>query len=159
MSEREYKVCPKEGGPIIIVPTLEEAVRLVKLLSNGHGSEVKDMVPAPQEDHEAGRVENFFLSINENARTLLSALSKHRNGVRGEQLAKETGFTPDKFGGIFGGASKIAKKFGLRFEKFVVSEIIVKGTERYRFLQPGKLLIENEGKLYQAVEDSMIDVK
>lgn len=106
----------------------------------------------PRLENSADDVSQFFLSINENARKLLLILLKHENGVRGDQFASETGVASEKFGGIFGGASKIAKKNGLKIKQFVVSEMIVKGTERYRFLKPGRLLLENAEKLRGRVQ-------
>jgi hypothetical protein len=139
---------PKEGDPYIEADSLEEALALVKLSSNGHSAQRPLRFPRLGTG-SAGDVLQFFLDINDNARKLLLALIKHEKGIRGEQFTEETGVASEKFGGIFGGASKIAKKNGLKIEQFVHSEMIVKGSERYRFLRPGKLLLENADRLRQ----------
>ncbi len=144
---------PKDGDPYIEASSLEDALALVKNGSNGH---VAKHMRFPRVESSAipeANVINFFVSINENARKLLLALVRHEHGVRGEQFSDETGVRSEKFGGIFGGASKIAKKYGLKIQHFVRSDMVVKGTDRYRFFRPGKLLLENAEKLKQTAKD------
>jgi hypothetical protein len=137
---------PQKGDPYIETDSPQEALALMKLRSNGH--ETQQPLRFPREGTgSAGDVFEFLRTINQNAQKLLLALVKHEKGVRGEQFSEETGVASEKFGGILGGASKIAKKNGLKIEQFVHSEMIVKGTDRYRFLRPGKLLLENVDKL------------
>src|ERR1700687_221704 len=123
---------PKSGDPYIEAASLEDALDLVKQSSNGHAAQQPMRFPR-FETSSADDVTQFFLTINENARKLLLALLKHEKGVRGEQFSDETSIASEKFGGIFGGASKIAKKYGLNIKKFVGSEMIVSGTDRYRY--------------------------
>ncbi len=145
---------PKEGDPYIEADSLQEALALVKLSSNGHSTQ---QMRFPRFETTSGDdVTQFFLTINENARKLLLALLKHEKGVRGEQFSDETGIASEKFGGIFGGASKIAKNYGLNIKKFVGSEMIVSGTDRYRYFKPGKLLLENADKLKQAAKEGAV---
>lgn len=147
---------PKGGDPYAEADTPEEAASLLKLNSNGfpppkHGWPQLKTVPLGGPD-----VAGFFLTINENACKLLLALLKHENGVRGEQFSEETKVASEKFGGIFGGASKIAKKYGFKIQQFVRSEMVVKGSDRYRFFRPGKLLLENAEKLKQAAKEGAV---
>jgi hypothetical protein len=143
---------PKSGDPYVEADTLTDALALLKASSsNGHAQQ--PVRYARLGTGSAGDVMQFFLDINENARKLLLALVKHEKGIRGEQFTEETGVASEKFGGIFGGASKIAKKHGLKIGQFVHSEMIVKGSERYRFLRPGRLLLENADRLRQNPRD------
>jgi len=146
---------PKSGDPYIEAASLEDALDLVKQSSNGHGTQRP--MPFPRFENPADDMTQFFLTINENARKLLLALLKHEKGVRGEEFSDETGISSEKFGGIFGGASKIAKKYGLNIKKFVGSEMIVSGTDRYRYFKPGKLLLENAEKFRQAAKEGVKD--
>jgi hypothetical protein len=146
---------PKSGDPYIEAASLEDALDLVKQSSNGHGTQ--QPMRFPRLETSSDDVTQFFLTINENARKLLLALLKHDKGVRGEQFSDETGIASEKFGGIFGGASKIAKKYGLNIKKFVGSEMIVSGTDRYRYFKPGKLLLENAEKFRQAAKEGIRD--
>ena len=147
---------PKDGDPYIEASSLEDALALVKTISNGHAPQHLRFSRLETAPTEGANVVQFFLTINENARKLLLALLKHENGVRGEQFSEETGVKSEKFGGIFGGASKIAKKYQLRIQQFVRSDMIVKGTDRYRFFRPGKLLLENADKLKQAAKEGTL---
>lgn len=147
---------PKDGDPYIEASSLEDALALVKTIFNGHAPQHLRFSRLETAPTEGANVVQFFLTINENARKLLLALLKHENGVRGEQFSEETGVKSEKFGGIFGGASKIAKKYQLRIQQFVRSDMIVKGTDRYRFFRPGKLLLENADKLKQAAKEGTL---
>ncbi len=146
---------PKEGAPYAEADTPEEAASLLKLNSNGFSPSKLDW-PLKTVPIGDAAVAQFFLTINENARKLLLTLLKHEKGVRGGQFSEETGIVSEKFGGIFGGASKIAKKHGLKLEQFVRSEMIVKDNDRYRFFKPGKLLLENAEKLKQAAKEGAV---
>jgi hypothetical protein len=141
---------PKTGDPYVEADSPHEALALLKLGSNGHF--VQPLRFARTETEE-DNVAQFFLAINDNGRKSLLALLKHEKGVRGEQFSEETGIAAEKFGGIFGGASKIAKKYGLKIKHFVGSEMVVSGSERYRYFRPGKLLLENAEKLKQAAKE------
>jgi len=146
-----YKVVfPKNGDPYIEADSLQDALAMVRQNSNGHVTQ--SVVRFPREV-ATDDVTQFFLNINDNSRRLLLALLKHERGVRGEQFSDETGVPSEKFGGIFGGASKIAKNYGLKLKQFVVSEMIVSGTERYRYFRPGKLLLEHGDKLRQTAKE------
>lgn len=158
-----YRVFLREGGPYTETDDADAALDLMKLCSNGHRprtldleKDLADRALSKIPDRELN-VWNFFLLINDNARKLLLALLKHKNGIRGEQYSEETGFPADKLGGIFGGASKIAKGNALKIEYFVDSKMIVKGTERYRFFKPGKLLLEYADKLKEASKGKGIE--
>jgi hypothetical protein len=143
---------PKTGDPYVEADSPQDVVALLKLNANGHSAQQPMRFPRTQEVDEDLKVAQFFIEINENARKLLLALVKHEDGLRGDKFSEETGVVPEKFGGIFGGASKIAKKYGLRIRQFVVSEMKIKGTDRYRFFKPGKLLLENADDLRQAAK-------
>ncbi len=147
---------PKEGDPYIEASSLEDALALVKTASNGHVTQHLRFPRTESSPIPEANVMNFFVSINENARKLLLTLLKHGNGVHGEEFSEETGVGSEKFGGIFGGASKIAKNYGLKIQQFVRSEMVVKGSDRYRFYRPGKLLLENAEKLKQAAKESAV---
>lgn len=144
---------PKSGDPYFEAGTPEEALDLLNLLKSNSNGHVAQPARFPRLEGPSDDVMLFFLTINDNARKLLVALVKYEDGVRGDRFSDETGIAPDKFGGIFGGASKIAKNYGLKIKQFVISEMIVKGTDRYRFFRPGKLLLENTDKLRQAAKE------
>jgi len=135
-----YKVFFKENGPFALADTPEDAAALLRL---GAGSAIDfiklkgTILPAEQE-----RVRAFWLETNKNASRFLTHLLNHPEGVTGEKFAEEIGLAPEKFGGVLGGASKIAKKHNLKFNDFVSSEMRTEGTRRYRWLCPGSLLLK-----------------
>ena len=135
-----YKVFFKENGPFALADSPEEAAALLKL---GAGSAVDFMtlrgtiLPDEQE-----RVRGFWMDINQNARKFLTHLLNHSEGITGEKFSEEISLASEKFGGVLGGASKIAKKHSLRFEDFVSSEMRTEGTKRYRWLCPAPLLLK-----------------
>lgn len=134
--------------PYAEADTIEEVAALLKIGSNGNSAHHKQeagLFSSPLSKESS--VYDFFVQVNENARMLLTALFKHEKGIRGDEFSEEVGIKPEKFGGIFGGASKIAKKNGLKIEHFVVSEFIAKDSDRYRFYKPGKLLLQYGGDL------------
>jgi hypothetical protein len=154
------KVFFDKDKPYAEADTLEEAIALLKLGFNGAPSRrghAADSLAAIS--GQTGGVYRFFLSINENARKILLALLKHEKGIRGEEFSEETGFPSEKFGGILGGASKIAKNNGLKIEHFVISNFVVEGTERYRFYKPGKLLLEYADKLKHVAMEGALSVE
>jgi len=126
--------------------TAEEAAALLRLMSQPTVT-AKTATVAPVIRNEDDAVTQFVSAINDNSRKFLAALSKHPNGVKAEQFGEETGFTTDKFGGILGGASKLAKKYNLDFGTFVVSEMRNEKSMRFRFLMPGPMLIKHALKL------------
>lgn len=126
--------------------TPEEAAALLRLMNQTATSQ-KPAGTVPVIRNEDDAVTQFFAAINENARRFLGALSNHRNGVKADEFGEETGFTTDKFGGILGGASKLAAKYNLDFGKFVVSEMRHEKHMRYRFLLPGDMLLKHGAKL------------
>jgi hypothetical protein len=159
----KYKVFLKEGGAYTETEDAQAAFELMKLCSNGHAPRTVDLKnidralsKIPDQDLN---VWTFFMEINDNARKLLLTLLKHKSGIRGEEFSQESGFPAEKLGGIFGGASKIAKKFDLRIQQFVVSQQVIKGSERYRYFNPGKLLLEYAEKLKEAAKGKGIEVE
>ena len=133
------KVMFSENGPFALVETPEEALALLRASSNGSGHLFTTSSAAVTSDS----ITSFFSGINENARKFLQTLAKHPSGVKGEAFAAETGFNVETFGGILGGASKIAKNNRIAFKKMVISEMKTEGARRYRFLRPGPLLLQN----------------
>jgi hypothetical protein len=135
-----YKVFFKENGPFALADTPEEAAALLRLGTVSGIEFIKlkgTILPAEQE-----RVRAFWLGTNKNASRFLTNLLKYPEGITGERFAEEMGLAPEKFGGVLGGASKIAKKHSLKFEDFVISEMRTEGTRRYRWLCPGTLLLK-----------------
>jgi hypothetical protein len=130
---------PKEG-PVAVVDTPEEAAALLRLGTSPASMQLKIEGAIPVSQPEAMKL--FSQQINSNARTLLAQLLVHANGVRGDLLSEEVKMAVEKFGGVLGGASKIAKKNRLDFKKIVVSEMRTEGTQRYRWLAPGSLLVK-----------------
>jgi hypothetical protein len=116
-----------------LADTPEEAIALVKLHKNG-------TAPKPSAIAEDERVRIFSYEINENAKKFLAALLNYPAGIKGDEFTEVTGLKPETFGGILGGASKIAKKHELNFDNFVFSEMRNDESRRYRFLAPGVLL-------------------
>jgi hypothetical protein len=149
-------VFPPNGTPYAEADTPEEAAALLRLNSNGHSPTKREWPKLDVEPLPELRMSQFFLMVNDNARKLMLALVKHEKGVRGDEFAEETGIASEKVGGILGGASKIAKKFNLRFEQLVRSEMVVKGSDRYRFFRPCRLLLENADALKQAAKDGAV---
>lgn len=146
------KIMFSENGPFALVETPEEALALLKAHGNSLGQlSLKTGSPVPTLDS----IGNFFSAINANARKFLKLLAKHPDGVKGELFAQEAGFSVEKFGGILGGASKLAKRFGISFKKIVISEMKIEGTQRYRFLRPGPLLMQ----YLQELERATVEVK
>jgi hypothetical protein len=160
----KYKIFLKEGGAAYTeTDDAKAAFELMKVCSNGHAPHTVDLQKIdkalskiPDQDLN---VWTFFMEINDNARRLFLTLLKHKNGIRGEEFSQESGFPAEKLGGVFGGASKIAKNFDLRIQQFVVSQQIVKGSERYRFFKPGKLLLDYAEKLKEAAKGKGIDIE
>lgn len=102
---------------------------------------------ALEQQHEAQAVAKFFSSINKNAAHCFLVLARYRDGISTDKLADETGVAVEKFGGTFGGATKIAKREHLDPAKFVVSKTESKGTERFKMFRPGPLLLKYVGVL------------
>jgi hypothetical protein len=113
--------------------TPQEAIALIKLHKNGAS-------PKSPSGTEEERVRSFSYEINENAKKFLTTLLAYPSGVKGDEFGEATGFRPETFGGILGGASKIARKHALEVGLFVVSEMRHDESQRYRFLAPGVLL-------------------
>src|SRR5581483_5008336 len=126
--------------------TPEENASLLRLMGAPVApAKTTGTILAPKNEEDA--VTQFFAAINDNSRKFLAALARHMNGVRAEEFGEETGFTTDKFGGILGGASKLAKKYQLNFSQFVVSEMRNEKHMRFRFLRPGEMLVKHASKL------------
>lgn len=128
-----------KDGPVAIADTPEEAAALMRLGSAPGAAHLKIEGAIPVSQPEAMKV--FAQKVNKNAKTLLAQLLAHVNGVRGDKLSEEINLGVEKFGGVLGGASKIAKKNRLDFAKIVLSEMRSEGSERYRWLAPGPLLV------------------
>lgn len=118
----------------VLADTPEEAMTLIKLSKNGASTGSK---PTKSEEE---RVRDFALEINSNATKFLTTLLSYPTGIKGEDFTELTKIEPEKFGGVLGGASKIAKKHSLNFDQFVFSEMRIGDSGRYRFLAPGVLL-------------------
>jgi hypothetical protein len=144
-------------GPYAVADTPEEAMALLKgAAPNGHGiSASRPQAKISEED----TVSAFFNSINDNARKFMIHLAKHKGGINGDKLAEETGFAPEKFGGILGGASKLAAKHGLSLDSFVISKMLTDESRRYRFVEPGSLLLKYAAKLSQGERQGALIVK
>ncbi|MGA2481855.1 MAG: hypothetical protein ABSF92_01900 [Candidatus Acidiferrales bacterium] len=139
---RPIKVFFREGGPFALVETLEDAARLLKL-GGTNAVELPFVGKTTLDESEA--IHKFWLEINRNATKFLTHLLNHSEGITGEKFAEEIKLVSEKFGGILGGASKLAKKYDLDFRKIVVSELRTEGTQRYRWLCPGPLLLKYKG--------------
>jgi len=142
-----------EGGPFTEVETEEQAIRLMKLVSNGHRQLALTM---PQSDASKGGedlVRDFFGAINQNARRFLVALAEYPKGVEGEKLAEDMELDTSVFGGILGGISKNAQKHGFKTKAFVLSEMRADGARRYRHFQPGQTLAKYSSLLGEWVRE------
>lgn len=117
-----------------LADTPEEAMSLIKLSKNGAPASHK---PIKSEEE---RVRDFALEINSNAMKFLCTMLAHPTGITGDAFTEKTDIKAEKFGGVLGGASKIAKKHDLDLDQFVFSEMRVGEAGRYRFLGPGVLL-------------------
>jgi hypothetical protein len=133
------KVFFKEDGPFALVDTAEDAAKLLKL---GATTTVALPVVGKSTLTETESIGEFWAGINKNAKTFLTHLLKYKDGVRGDKFSEEINLSVEKFGGVLGGASKIAKKYGIKFGKIVDSEMRIEGTQRYRWLCPGSLLLK-----------------
>lgn len=137
-----YEVYYKKGGPFTVVESLEEADKLMKM---GNARTIELPVTGRTSLSETESMHEFILAINSNARNFLVNLANHPEGTTGEKFALEIGLSTDKFGGVLGGASKIALRLGLNFSQMVRSELRTEGTTRYRWLAPGPLLMRFRG--------------
>jgi hypothetical protein len=135
-----YKVFFKEDGPFTFVETLEEAAALMRLAPSTGPSKLPLSGAIPMDEVE--RVKFFYKDINRNARSFLLNLVDHPKGITGEKFSEIIAMPVEKFGGVLGGASKMAKKHKLNFRTFVESEMRTSGTQRFRWLCPGKLLLK-----------------
>jgi len=141
----EIKVFVAEGGPYALVETPEEAATLLKHLGVKGPTSLPVYGRSALSEDEA--ILKFWSGINKNAKLLLSHLMKYKDGVKGERLSEEINLPLEKFGGVLGGASKIAKKYGFSFGKIVESEMRTEGTQRYRWLCAGPLLVRYKEKI------------
>jgi hypothetical protein len=133
------KVFFKEDGPFALVDTAEEAAALMRVgTTPGPGIIIAGKTGLGES--EALRI--FWKEINPNAKKFLSYLLLHPDGVKGDKVAEEIGLPSEKFGGVLGGASKIAAKFNIAWSGIVISELRTEGTQRYRWMQPGPLLLK-----------------
>ncbi len=135
-----YKVFFKENGPFALADTPEEAAALLRL-GGGTGIDFIKLQGTIVES-EQERIRSFWLEVNSNATQFLTHLLNHADGITGEKFAEEIKLVPEKFGGVLGGASKIAKRHHLDFGKIVISELRTEGTHRYRWICPGPLLLK-----------------
>jgi hypothetical protein len=127
----------------VTADTPEEAAQLIELLilkSKNVRTTLPVMGKSTLSENEA--FAEFWAGINSNAIMFLTYLLKYPNGVKGDHFSDEINLPVEKFGGVLGGASKIAKKHNLRFAKIVQSEMRVEGAQRYRWLCPGPLLLK-----------------
>jgi hypothetical protein len=141
------KIAIKEDGPFLYVDTIEEAVEVLKKLSEVQEPKKREIDIVAEMANETERVRAFFSSINPNARKLLANLIPFREGIRSVTFEQITGFSRDKFGGFMGGMEKLADKQKLKREQFMISEMRTEGTERVRYFQPGKMLVKYELEL------------
>jgi hypothetical protein len=137
------KVFLNENGPFILADTLEDAIKVLRKLGGNPAAELPLLGKTVMGEEEA--IHKFWLEINKNARILLTHLLKYPEGTTGDKFSEEIKIAPEKFGGILGGTSKIAKKFGIKFEEVVTSQLRTEGTLRFRWLCPGPLLLKYKG--------------
>jgi hypothetical protein len=143
-----YKVFFKEDGPFALVDTLEEAAALLRM---GATSRTELIVAGKTSLTEIEAMRAFWKEINHNAKKFLSYLLLRPDGVKGDKLTEEIGLPSDKFGGVLGGASKIANKYGVAWSGILLSELRTEGTQRYRWLEPGPLLLKHKHEVLGAV--------
>ena len=141
------RVFMHEGGPFTEVENEEQAARLMRLFSNGHRQLTLNMPSVEAAKTTEDSVKEFLSSLNQNAKRFLGALAKHSKGMEAEELSAETGQKTSVFGGILGGLSKNAEKFGLKPKAFVLSEMRFEGARRFRHFQPGSLLLKHSALL------------
>jgi hypothetical protein len=133
------KVFFSENGPFALVGTLEEAAALMKM---GTAKTIELEMVGKTGLTESESVKEFWKDINQNAKNFLSYLLIRPEGVKGDKLTEDVGVAAEKFGGILGGVSKIASRYNLALSGILVSELRTEGTQRYRWLQPGPLLLK-----------------
>jgi hypothetical protein len=136
----------EKGKPYIETDSPEEAIRVAQSrLPPAQSAPVarpEQTLRFPREVDPA-ILKKAFGEMNANAKLFLLKLSAHPKGVRGDELDGATGFAIEKFGGIVGGASKIMKKYGMSLDNLLDSRQIVKGSQRYRFIKPTAILVNN----------------
>jgi hypothetical protein len=152
-SAMPLKIFYEGSEPYVSADTPEEAAKFVQMLRAKTAQVQFPILGKTRDEGEA--MHTFWEGINSNARDFLSHLMNHPDGVRGDQFSEEIGAPVDKFGGVLGGASKIAKRTNLRFGQIVISEMKTKGTERYRWLVPGPLLLKYGRELSSGVHLKM----
>jgi hypothetical protein len=134
-------------GPFAICDTVAEAAELLKQarsLSNGTPKE-KSEVPMIKSGED--RIDVFFANMNHKGKLLLKTLLNYPSGVEGEEFSKAVGIDSSGFGGVMGSLSKAAKKGRLTLDQFVKSEAKFEGARRYRWLAPGRLLVEHKNRV------------
>lgn len=136
------KVFFEEGGAYAEVENAEQAATLLKEFSKSKKELTEKSVRPNVLLSEDVAVKRVLYGVNLNAKSLLIELAQHKAGIKGEKFADTTGVSADKLGGVLGGISKIAKKYGRTLEEFVISETRTEGTLRFRFLAPGTLLLK-----------------
>jgi hypothetical protein len=138
-------------GPFAVCDTPSEAMELLKQArtQNGNGTTPKPHVdalvlaPAGAES----RFDTFLAIVNEKGKLLLKMLLEAPSGVEGDLLSKTMNIDSSGLGGIMGSLSKAAGKAGLKIGALVISEARFEGDRRYRWMAPGKLLLEHKGRL------------
>jgi|SRR5579863_4485406 len=132
-----------DSDSFVTADTPEEAAQLIQLLIlKSKNARTALPIVGKSTLSEAEAIAAFWAGINSNAKMFLVYLLKHPKGVKGDSFSDEINMPVEKFGGVLGGASKIAKKQNLKFKKIVESEMRIEGTQRYRWLCPGPLLLK-----------------
>ncbi len=136
-----------KNGTMIHVDSAEELAEALKVIGGDTTEARPERKPVDLEAQladEGQRVRAVFSSVNANARKFMAVLLTNKKGISGDRFAELSGLTSEKFGGIMGGVSKCAENQKLKRDQFIVSAQKMQGTERTRFLEPGKMLLKYE---------------
>jgi len=144
----------REDGQTIEISdlTFEQAKELAGV--NGHGSTTPRLTKKRTTDiavtfqagtfQAANDIHGFISSYSnsERAKSFISALRDHPNGIDAHDLARLLNLNdPRQIGGFTGGGlAKIAKKFGIKMKDIYKSEVTFPAGKRTRIFYPGKLV-------------------
>lgn len=147
------KVQWDSDGPFAICDTPAEAMELLqhaRAASNGAKRPQTEGTRSPTEDKAKtpeDKVDAFLSCANDKGKKLLKTLLEHRSGIEGDQLSSILGIDSSGLGGITGSLSKCANKAKLNLGLILISEMRFEGSRRYRWMAPGKLLLEHAEKV------------
>jgi hypothetical protein len=139
-------VIHREGGQTIEISdlTLDEVKELAGL--NGHSASAHPAAPSLPKKIAVrasdSDVDGFMAALTDRAKTFISILQQHPQGIEANSLAPLLGLNdPRQIGGFTGGGlAKIAKRFKIKMNDIYKSEVTFPNKKRTRMFYPGKVI-------------------